>query len=201
MSRSPDTTAHDRTARIAHAAWLCAFVLPLILASLLLGVKTAQAAPTPTEPTPAAFEEELELEEEGEAELAETECEIAKEEAEEGEISKAEADAFCKEAREVARESTTDSSAECPIHSATAHASTHHNQLKLTIGYTTNTPILALIELRGPIKDSFKRHLGKSGVLRFTEISPKEHGQLVVRIKLPKGSAGCPSRRLVLFPS
>ncbi len=201
MEGNTDTTSHDHTALIARAAWLCAFVLPLALAALLLGVKSAQAAELEADPTTVAFEEEFELEEEDEAEFAEEECEIAQEEAEEGELTRAEANETCKEAREVARESAGSSSAaiaECPIHSASAHASTHHNRLKLTIGYTTNTPVGATLQIHGI--GTFKRHLGKSGVLRFSGDSAKQHGRLVVRIKLPQGSAGCPSRRLVLFP-
>lgn len=197
MNGSTDTTAHDHTARIARAAWFCAFVLPLVLASLLLGVKTAGAAPAAAEPAPVAFEEEFELEEEDEAKFAEEECEIAREEAEEGEISKAEADAICKEAQEVAKGSSANSTvAECPIHSASAHASAHHGQLKLTIGYTTNAPVAATIQIHGI--GTFKRHLGRSGVLRF---SGEDRSRPVIHIKLPKGSVGCPSRRLVLFPS
>lgn len=196
-----DTTAHEHGERIARVVWFCAFVLPLILAALLLGMKSAQAASLPPESDPLAFEEEFELEEEDEAEFAEEECEIAQEEAEEGELTKAEANETCKEAREVARESAGSSSAataECPIHSASAHASTHHNRLKLTIGYTTNTPVAATLQIHGI--GTFKRHLGKSGVLRFSGDSAKRHGRLVIRIKLPQGSAGCPSRRLVLSP-
>lgn len=197
----PDTTAHDHTARIARVAWFCAFVLPLILASLLLGVKSSQASPTaPVEPEPAplAFEEEIELEEE--VEFAEEECEIAKEELEAGELSKAEADAICKEAKEFAKEAIADQSAnaECPIRSASAHASTHRGQLKLTIGYTTNTPVSATIQIHGI--GAFKRHLGKSGVLRFTGPASDEHNRPVVHIKLPASErAGCTSRSLVLL--
>jgi hypothetical protein len=196
-----ETTAHNHTARIARVAWFCAFVLPLILAALLLGVKSAQAAPPEAEAAPLAFEEEFELEEEDEGEFAEEECETAEEEFEASELTKAEADTICKEAREAAREAAGSSAAgECPIHSATAHSSVHNDRLRLTIGYTTNTPIAATIELRGPVKDSFKRHLGKSGVLRFSKtLRGAPHGRTVVRIKLPASErAGCPSRRLVL---
>lgn len=202
MDGNHDTTAHDHTARIARVAWLCAFVLPLILAVLLLGVNSAQATSAAPDSDPLAFEEEFELEEEDEAEFAEEECEIAKEEFAEGELTKAEADEICKEAREVAKEAagSTSASGECPIHSATAHFSTHHDQLKLTIGYTTNTPVAATIKIHGI--GIFKRHLGKSGVLRFTGPASDEHNRPIVHIKLPAGErAGCTSRRLVLFPS
>jgi hypothetical protein len=199
-----DTTAHDPTARIARAAWFCAFVLPLLLAALLLGVKSAQAASPEGSPAPLSFEEEFELEEEDEGEFAEEECEIANEEVKEGEITQAEADTFCKEARAEAEAtsktagSSSAAAAECPIHSATAHASRHHGRLKLTVGYTTTTPVTATIQVHGI--GTFKRHLGKSGVLRFTEkLGSKPHGRFAVRIKLPASErAGCPSRRLVL---
>lgn len=199
MNGKTDTTAPDHTTRIARAAWFCAFVLPLVLASTLLGVKSSQAAPSPpAESAPLVFEEELELEED-EAEFAEEECEIAQEEVDEGALTKAEADAICREAREAAKEATACSSGatECPIHSASAHASTHNDRLKLTIGYTTNTPVAATIQIHG--LGTFKRHLGKSGVLRFTG---EEHGRPIIHIKLAAGErAGCTSRRLVLFPS
>jgi hypothetical protein len=203
VNGNTDTTAHDHTARIARAAWFCAFVLPLVLAALLLGVKSAQAASPEGNPTPLAFEEEFELEEENEGEFAEEECEIANEEAKEGEITQAEADTLCKEAKAEAEAaskaagSSSAAAAECPIHSASAHASIHDDRLKLTIGYTTTSPVTATIQVRGV--GTFKRHLGKSGVLRFSEkLGDRSHGRPVVRIKLPSGSAGCPARRLVL---
>lgn len=196
-----DTTAHDHIARIARVAWFCAFVLPLVLAALLLGVKSAQAAPLPAESIPSAFEEEGEVEEEDEAELAEEECEIAQEEVEEGELTKAEADAICKEARELTKGTGPGSGASglCPIHSASAHASLHHDRLKLTIGYTTNSPVTAKIQVAGI--GTFQRHLGRSGVLRFTGDPPAlHHESLVVHIKLPPGdAAACPSHRLALL--
>jgi hypothetical protein len=198
-----ETTAHDYTARIARVAWFCAFVLPLLLIALLLGVNSAQAAAPEGEPAPLAFEEEFEFElgEEDEGEFAEEECATAQEEFEEGELSKAEADEICKEAREAAKEAAGSSAAGgCPIHSATAHSSIQNDRLKLTIGYTTNTPVTATIQIHGI--GTFKRHLGKSGVLRFSKtLSGAPHGRAVVHIKLPGGErAECPSRRLVLFP-
>lgn len=201
MDRNTETTAQDHTARIA---WFCAFILPLVLAALLLGVKSAQAAPLESEPASSAFEEEIELEEEDEGDFVEEECGVAREEFEEGELTKPESDAICKEAKEAAREATSGPrstpSGECPIHSATAHSSVHNDRLKLTIGYTTNTPVTASIQVHGI--GTFKRHLGKSGVLRFSKkLSNETHGRTVVRFKLPASeSAGCPSRRLVLFP-
>ncbi len=59
----------------------------------------------------------------------------------------------------------------------------------------------ATVQLRGPVKGSFKRHLGASGVVHFTKRLPKKaHGNPVVRIKLPASERGsCRSRRLVLL--
>lgn len=90
----------------------------------------------------------------------------------------------------------------CPLRSASAHAVTKHDKLKLTIGYTTNEPFTTAIQLRkGAVGiETFKRHLGKSGILRFTEELGKGSGQLSIHIRLPSEGAGCPSRRLVLVP-
>ncbi|HEU4904501.1 MAG TPA: hypothetical protein VFT19_00065 [Solirubrobacterales bacterium] len=210
MDRSNDTTAHQTADRIARLAWLCAFILPLILATALLGVKSTQAAPHGPTAVPFAFEdleeEELDLEEEesieeeSEAEFAEAECEIAEEEAEEGEITQAEANALCKEVQDFADAGRSSAAEKCPIRSARAHVSVRRNRLKLTIGYTTSSPVSAAIQIRK--LGTFKRHLGKSGVLRFTRrINRKlSKRQLKIRFRLSSGSAGCPSRRLVLFP-
>jgi hypothetical protein len=201
-----DTTAPDSTARIARAAWFCAFVLPLILAALLLGVKSAQAASPPPGVVPFAFEEELELEaeaseeedaEETEAEFAEAECEIAEEEAAEGEIGDAEAKEVCKEAEEFVREAkagnSSSAAAQCPIRSGSAHAATHRGRLKLTIGYTSSTPTPATIEIRsgGRRIASVHRKLGKSGVLRITrKLGSKRIKRVTVSFKSP--SCGTP---------
>lgn len=92
---------------------------------------------------------------------------------------------------------------ECPLRSARAHASTKHDKLKLTISYTTNEPFSARIMIqRGSVQlSSVRRHLGLRGVLRFAE-KLNEHGgrKIVTSITAAGKSAGCPSRRLVLFP-
>jgi hypothetical protein len=212
VNRSAETTAHNHSDRIARIAWFCAFVLPLALAALLLGVKSAPAASPAPEAAPLAFEDGFEAEAEGEedeaqleAELAREECEIAEEEATEGEIAVAEAKEICTEAAAATREAATGQGSnradECPIHSASAHASTQNDKLKLTVGYTTTTAVTATIQLSGPVKASFKRHLGKSGVLRFTRPMPKKaHGSPVVHIELPAAErSSCPPRRLVLL--
>lgn len=92
---------------------------------------------------------------------------------------------------------------ECPLRTARAHASTKRDKLKLTIGYTTNEPFSARITIqRGPVQiSSVRRYLGHSGVLRLSE-KLDEHGgkKIVANIAASDRSAGCPSRRLVLFP-
>ena len=196
MDRNAETTAHNYSDRIARTAWFCAFVLPLTLAVLLLGVKSAQAAsPTPAA-TPLAFEEELfegeeELGLEDEAEFAQEECEIAEEEAAEGEISAAEAKAICREAEEAIAEAKAGPSstgpAQCALRSAHAHASIHHDKLKLTIGYTSSSPTPATIEVRsGAQRIAFAhRHLGKTGVLRITKKLRKPIERVTVSFKTP----------------
>jgi len=197
VNRSIETTAHDHTARIARLAWFCAFVLPLILAALLLGVKAAPAAPLPPAAVHFAFEEEgeeeLALEEEDEEfederEFAEAECEIAEEEAAEGEITQAEADGLCKEAQDFA-EAGRSTAAQCPIRSARAHATTRHGRLKLTIGYTAAASVPATIQVRRV--GTFKRRLGRSGVIRLTKkVGGKQAKRIKVRIRVPSSSGG-----------
>lgn len=200
MDRSTDTTAHSHSDRIARTAWFCAFVLPLALAALLLGVKSAQAATPTPEATPFAIEEELfEGEEEAgeedeaqlEAEFAQQECEIAEEEAAEGEISKTEADEVCAEASEAAQAVTAGSSSNtggpCTLRSAHAHAALHHHRLKLTIGYTSSAPTPVTIQVRAGAKRiaSVHRHLGRTGVLRITKKLGKPIKRVTVGFKTP----------------
>ena len=159
------TPTRPRTTKPHESPGSLAFVVALVLAVLLLGVKSAQASPLPgLVPLPSKKNSKKR------AEFAEEECDDAEEEFKEGELSKAEATAICTEAEAEADGDTAGQSSasngECPIHSAIAHASTHHDQLKLTIGYTTTVPVSAAIQIHGV--GSFKRHLGKSGVLRFT---------------------------------
>ncbi len=206
VDRNTETTVRDHTNRIARAAWLCAFVVPLILAALLLGAKSSQASAPVPGAVSFAFEEDEEefgFEEEGEGEFAEedelefaeAECEIAADEVEEGEITQAEADEFCREVTEAAKESAAEgpkasASVRCPIRSLTAHASTHHKTLKLTIGYTTLSPIRATIRIHGV--GSFKRHLGRSGVLRFTKKLGRKRPRkrIAIHIRVPASASG-----------
>ena len=199
VDRNTDTTAHNHSDRIARTAWFCAFVLPLALAALLLGVKSAQAAsPTPGA-TPFAFEEEFELEAEGEegdaqleAEFAQEECDIAEEEATEGEITAAEAKEVCTEAEETAREAAAGPSstapARCALRSAHAHAVETRDKLKVTIGYTSSAPTPATIKVRAGANRiaSVHRKLGKSGVIRITKkLGSKRIKRITVSFKTP----------------
>ncbi len=175
--------------------------VPLALAALLFVASTSQADSPIPDIDPLAFEEEFEIEDEGEFELEE--CEAAEEEFEEGVIAAAEVDIFC-EADGGASAAADKGKSACALRSAKARAVEKRNKLKVTVGYTTSEPLKATIQIRQgkTTIGSFKRRLGKSGVLRFTEkLSEKLAGKrTVVKFKLPSGSAGCPSRRLVLFP-
>jgi hypothetical protein len=189
VNRSTETTAPDNTTRIARAAWLCAFVVPLLLAMLLLGVRSAQAAsPLPTV-VPLAFEEEeLEegLEEEVEGEFAETECEIANEELEEGLLTESDVKELCTPL--TTPNGSPGSPDTCPLRSARAHAVENHDRLKVTVGYTSSAPTKATIELRSGKKRfaTIRRKLSRSGVLRIVKKLGRKHpGRIVVRIKAP----------------
>jgi hypothetical protein len=196
----------DRSAQINRIAWLVTFVVPLVLTALLLTVKTAQATEPPS--PPAALEEVFEAEFEEAIELTpEDACFEAEEAFEVGELEEAELEKICEEeVSEPGPRGKGDSApgaGECPLRSANANATARNDRLKLTIGYTTNTPTNAAFEVKlGPAKlATLQRHLGRSGVIRFNKPMPENpRGKLTVRIKLPAGAAGCPSRRLVLFP-
>lgn len=166
-----------RTARIARIAWVVTFIVPLVLAALLLGVKSAQAAPDSA--APVAFEEDFEFEEEGEFE--EEECEVAEEELEEGELDRAEVEEICEDAEDGERKKTSGSDGiapeECLLRSAHARlvAYDSHNDVRLTVGYTTYEPTTATVDFgakggKGSLHlGTVKRHLGKSGVIRLTK--------------------------------
>lgn len=157
---------------------VCFAALLAILA--ILGVARAHAAEAPlqAEPEVQLSEEEWELEEEGEECL----------EAEPG------------EPEEEGCEETEEESEQCPLRSAHAHLSESHNRLKLTIGYASLEPTPATVQIQSGRIMTFKRHLGKSGVLRFTENARSLNRKVVIRLEAV-GWAGCPSRRLVLFRS
>jgi hypothetical protein len=185
--------------------------VPLVLALMLFAVSAAHAAPLGPSATPLAFEEEFAGEEEGEeneaGEFDEGACEEAEKEFDEGELSTGEVKEICEEEAAERRKRAAGPGApapeECILRSVHAQASliSHDEKLKLTIGYTAYEPIAARLEI-GHIA-TIHRHLGRSGVLRQVE---SLHGdnppkQLAVQIDIPSAKkAGCPSRRLVLFP-
>lgn len=180
----------------------------LLLATLLLAAGAAHGSPIASAAAEGyAFEEPLEEELSEEIEEVETECDRAHEEADEGERGRAEAEEICEEAAEESSESTDNPSGqapeECILRSAHANAVVNDksNKLKLTLGYTTYEPVAAKIKVGNIAK--LQRQLGRSGVLRFVKpLRIHQHlSRLVVRIDLPSVKrAGCPSRRLVLFP-
>lgn len=190
MEGNADTTTHRYTTRIDRIAWLFAFVLPLILAALLLGVKSSQAAPS-SPVVPIAFEDE-EFELGDELEFEEAECEIAEEELEAGELGEAAVEAICAEveAGSTATDAGPSSGAagKCPLRSAHARAVVRHGRLKLTIGYTTNKSTGATIEVRSAKRRiaSVHRKLGRSGVIRISRpVGKKRLKRVVVRFKAP----------------
>jgi hypothetical protein len=174
---------------LARIGWLTCIAVPL---ALLLVLGTAQITPAlgESETSPASsVESDLQLGDEGEWEA---EC---VEELEELEADTEEAEELCEESDESEAGSDT-----CPLRSAHAHAAIVHDRLKITIGYTTNEPTAAKVQIHdGPAGTrTFVRQLGRSGVLRFTEKVGKRHGKKVVVQIDPTGRAGCPPRRLVL---
>jgi hypothetical protein len=202
-------TAEDR-ARAVRFAWTVSFLATLALMTILTLARSAQAF-SPTAPPafpapPAALRFEADEEEaEGEEEESEAEeCESEGEEGE-GEVTEAEAKGVCEEAREAPQQGDgSGASGQCVIRSAHAHTVVQGNRVKLTVGYTTTTPVAAGFQLlKGRARfASFKRHLGRSGVLRFAKKLPEAHGPLSVHIQLPPAQmTGCLSRRLVLFPN
>jgi hypothetical protein len=194
----------DRQTPATRVAPVALLAVPLVLLALLLAARPAQAAtPSPAGPSPGPFASVEELEIEPEEELEEaggSDCEEAHEEVAEGEITAAEAQAVCEvEAEERQGQTAGSSSGECPLRSAHAHAATNDRTLKLTLGYTAYKPFQAELQLSHHL-GTFKRHLGRAGVLRFTrQLGHRRLDKLALKLR-PVGVAGCPSRRLVLFP-
>jgi hypothetical protein len=177
------TKARRQGAPPARIAWLVCFAVPLTVL-LILGATRATHAHGEGEAPAISAEAELQL---GEEEIeVEGEC-VEGAEPETGE----EAEEACDE-----EESETSSADRCPLRSASAHAATTHTKLKITIGYTTYQPTPARVQIRNSHLETYKRHLGKSGVLRFTEKLAKTASAKVVVSIEPIGRAGCPSRRL-----
>ncbi len=196
---------------------LSAFLVLLLLSGLLLAAAGAQGASAEPVASASAVEEEFEgledetEEEESEDEAIEAECETAREEATEGELGLDEVNEICAEVAEAGKrkkagkKSTASGSAapeECLLRSAHAHAALDEasGKLKLTLGYTAYEPVGARIKVGNVVTVS--RQLGRSGVLRIVEpVGEKHLKRLVVSLKLRAvKSAGCPFRRLVLFP-
>lgn len=169
--------------------------IPILLALFLL-LFAVNAAPTAAVETPVGELPVLALEEE------EPEAEAAAEE--EGECEEAEEgfEEECEEVESEPRSAGRKAAEDCLLRSARGHASVdpRSRKLKLTIGYTTYEPVKAKIKV-GHLA-TIQRHLGRSGVLRITKKLGATRGKrLVVIIKLPSArNAGCPFRRLVLFP-
>lgn len=197
MPKSPDNAA-PHAASVVRVAWPATFVVPLLLAVLLLGVKSAQAEPLPAA-DPLAFEEEFEAEEEGEFEA--DECEEAEEEFEEGELSGAEVKEYCDETEgkhgKGASGSGSPAPEECLLRSfhARAVAGPEGDELKLTVGYTTYEPADATVEIHGGADriGSLHRQLGRSGVLRIVQNLGKDRPphRIVVRIRIPGSPLFC----------
>ena len=173
---------------MAHLHRLPAVLLAIALLAAAALPMAAPADPSPAPPPGADFAEAAT--EDGDE--LEEECVVVEEEFNDGELQE-----FCAEEDE----SEAASSAEkCFLRSAHAHSATRRDKLKVTVGYTTYTPANAKIEIRqGAIRiGTFNRHLGKSGVLRFTSKLGK-HGRAGVSIRIsPAKKTECPSRRLVL---
>jgi hypothetical protein len=157
--------------------WTITFVVPLILAALLLGIKSAQAAPGMQTIVPLALDEEFGAEEE--MGFEEDACEVAEEELEEGLRDEAEVERLCGEdsGDEKAVGSTSVVPEECLLRSSHARfvAYDSHNAVRLTVGYTTYEPASATVDYgtkggKGSVHlGTVKRHLGRSGVLRLTK--------------------------------
>ncbi|HXS48078.1 MAG TPA: hypothetical protein VN756_11530, partial [Solirubrobacterales bacterium] len=188
--------------------WLATFVVPLILAMLLLGVKASHAAPLAPDVVPLAFEEELEADEEGEFE--ESECETAEEEFEEGELGEVEVEQLCEGGADKRSEKAAANSSvapeECLLRSARARvvASDSHRSARLTVGYTTYEPTGATIDYslkggKGTLRlGTVKRHLGRSGVIRLTETlgdsemaKVEAAGRFTVRLHIANAPGNC----------
>ena len=171
-------TGTPQAGRTARIAWLLSLATPmLVLLGLTLVAERSEARRPALSAQPQAT---IALEEEADEEW---------EAWEEGEWEEWE------------EEEAERSAPECLLRSANAHAATRGHRLKLTIGYTAYEPVSATIEIRKGANriGSYKRLLGKSGVLRFaSELGERRSGAVTVRIHLSRGGAGCPPRRLRL---
>ena len=152
----------------------------LATAFVPLSAPTSASASPPADDVGALFEE-------GQEEGEEAECAF------EEELFEDEDEGFCEEG-----EGESGAADECPLRSAHGHSATTHGRLKITIGYTSFEPVLARVQIHAGGVETFKRHLGRSGVLRFTQpLTRNDGGRVLVRID-QIGRAGCPSRKLAL---
>jgi hypothetical protein len=176
--------------------------LVLALVTLLVAAQPAGADPIVPSLPIALFDEEAE---EAEADAAEgeedEEAEWCEEDGEEFECEDGEDQAAGKSEGSGSRPG---SAAQCPLRSAKGTATLENHKLKLTIAYTTTEPTNAKLQLRYGVTQlgSVRRHLGRKGVLRVTKKlkSGPDNRHSRLRIELDTEGAGCPSRRLVLFP-
>jgi hypothetical protein len=173
----PETTPR-KAFSIARLAWIATFLVPLLLAALLLCATASSAAPAPAagysqlefEDEEEEEEEEEENEDEGEwefedeegleegefeDELGGTDCELGEEALAEGQLTPADVEDLCaaekewEEQLEGAASSRRDSRPTCLLRSTRLHAkTTKRNRLELTIGYTAVAPAKAQIEIR-----------------------------------------------------
>lgn len=164
------------------------------------------------------YEEEPDWDAEGweEEELGGTDCELGHEALAEGQLSVTDVEELCAAEREWEEEAEGrsreggEARSSCAVRRARARISTRRNHFKLTIGYTAVAPTEARIEIRAGKRKlaSVSRRLDGSGVIRLRERVGKRLGsqlgkrsgkRVKLSIKLPRGAAACPSRRLVLF--
>lgn len=168
----------------------------LLLASLLLAASAGQAAPTgPATASLVLEEEEFEIEEE--AEFSENECGFAEEEFEEGLLSEVDVEELCEETATQGAKSAGAHRSACFLRSTNARAilNDKNHKLRLTIGYTTYEPANAKVEVRkGSTRiASFRRHLGRSGVLRVVKRLGRKGApkRVVIRIRIPSSPSYC----------
>lgn len=181
--------------------------LPAVLVALIALLAAAQPAGADSLalPLPVVLFEGEEEGEEAEAETVEgeedEEAEWCVEDGEEYECEDTEAQEADKSKGSGSR---AGGAGQCPLRSAKGRATLENHKLKLTIAYTTNEPTNAKIQLRYGATQlgSLQRYLGRNGVLRITKKLKTVPGdkRLRLRVELDTEGAGCPSRRLVLFP-
>jgi len=154
-------------------------LITTLLAALGLAALSAVAPATPAPSLSASLAEEWEFEEEfedGEGLELEEEC-----------LDSEELEALCEE--------ETLAAAPCPLRSVSGHAVRHDKRLKITLGYTAHEPTAAKIQIHR--LGTFRRHLSRSGVLRFT--TTKRTRRVVISIRTPERTE-CPPLRLVVLP-